>query len=170
MVKRRTYTAFRKPDGTTAVLVDNVRLLDARLDLRHHSDGPFEWGYGESGPAQLALALLADHLGDDDRAVALYKHFKRRVVWKLPAGGWTLTADDIAAALDKIEAQTARERLSDLLGVAMKATCYRCGRKHLFWGHDRDAVLGHMDADGWIESLAADGEVRFVCPDCHRHV
>ena len=38
--------------------------LDSRRDLWNHSPTGFEWGYCGSGPAQLALALLADHLGE----------------------------------------------------------------------------------------------------------
>ncbi len=40
---------------------DDERLPDRR-DLFNHSRG-FEWGYGGSGPAQLALALAADATG-----------------------------------------------------------------------------------------------------------
>jgi len=163
---QRTYTAKRRPNGTTAVLVDRTRLLDPRLDLQQHSPEGFDWGYGEGGPAQLALALLADHLGDDARALALYKHFKRRIVWKLPGAGWTLTSADIDEALEKIEAQTARERLSDVLGVAIRALCHACGKKHIFWAHDRDVALRYMDEARWVESLGADDEVRFTCPEC----
>ena len=32
-----------------------------RLDLVNHSPTGFEWGYGGSGPAQLAVAMLAHH-------------------------------------------------------------------------------------------------------------
>lgn len=42
--------------GQTFVTV-NGRALDPRFDLRFHSPDGFEWGYGGSGPAQLALAL-----------------------------------------------------------------------------------------------------------------
>lgn len=35
--------------------------LPLRLDLYDHSPTGFEWGYSGSGPAQLALAILADH-------------------------------------------------------------------------------------------------------------
>ena len=41
-----------------------------------HSPTGFEWGYVGSGPAQLSLALLADALGDDERAQDLYQQFK----------------------------------------------------------------------------------------------
>src|SRR5947209_8602479 len=43
--------------------------LPLRLDLFNHSPTGFSWGYGGSGPAQLALALLADALGDYEVAV-----------------------------------------------------------------------------------------------------
>jgi hypothetical protein len=36
-----------------------TRPLELRLDLFNHSPTGFEWGYGGSGPAQLALAILA---------------------------------------------------------------------------------------------------------------
>lgn len=41
-----------------------------------------EWGYGGSGPAQLALALLADATGDDGQAQKSYQRFK----WEVVAG------------------------------------------------------------------------------------
>jgi hypothetical protein len=51
-----------------------------RLDLFNHSPTGFEWGYAGSGPAQLALAILADVLRDDDRAVRLHQRFKFKVI------------------------------------------------------------------------------------------
>lgn len=166
MKRHRTYTGVRKPDGTTVVLVDKTVILPLRLDLRQHATEGFEWGYGEGGPAQLALALLADHLGDDEKALAVYSHVKRRLVWKLPALGWTVTGAEIEAVLKKIETQSARERLADLLGVVMKATCHACGRKRTFWAHDRESILREIDGSGWVEGLDADGEVHFKCGEC----
>jgi hypothetical protein len=64
--------------------------LPLRLDLFNHSPTGFSWGYTGSGPAQLALALLADALGDDDLAVRLHQDFKFKVVacWpKASVGG-----------------------------------------------------------------------------------
>ena len=52
--------------------------LPLRLDLDNHSPDGFAWGYGGSGPAQLALALLADALGDDAEALRLHMRFKWR--------------------------------------------------------------------------------------------
>lgn len=66
--------------------------LPPRNDLFNHSPDGFEWGYGGSGPAQLALAILADCLGDDDTAVQLHQQFKFGVIARLPRNeGWTLT-------------------------------------------------------------------------------
>ncbi len=77
--------------------------LPPRLDLREHSPTGFEWGYGGSGPAQLALALLADHLRDDTRALQLYQAFKRTVIAALPYHGWSLTSQEIDQALARLE-------------------------------------------------------------------
>lgn len=79
------------------------RPLRLRLDLRNHSPTGFAWGYGGSGPAQLALALLADLL-DDERALDLYQTFKWRVIGRLPyMEPWTLTEDHILSEVAAIE-------------------------------------------------------------------
>ena len=65
--------------------------LEPRLDLRDHSPTGFGWGYGGSGPAQLALAILADVTGDPELALSLYQDFKWECIAKLPQGQpWTL--------------------------------------------------------------------------------
>jgi hypothetical protein len=72
--------------------------LPPRFDLKRLSPTGFEWAYAGGGPAQLALALLADHLGDDSRALALYEPFMRSLVAELD-NSWELTSADIDAAL-----------------------------------------------------------------------
>ncbi len=61
-----------------------TRQLDLRLDLANHSPTGFCWGYGGSGPAQTALAILADYFGEDRLALAYYQQFKNRVIAHLP--------------------------------------------------------------------------------------
>jgi hypothetical protein len=79
-----------------------------RLDLFNHSPTGFGWGYGGSGPAQLALALLADSLGDNDRAIRLHQCFKFKVVACWPEGErWWITAEQIAAVVKVIEQEAA---------------------------------------------------------------
>jgi hypothetical protein len=80
--------------GEAYVRVDG-RPLDPRLDLANHSPTGFEWGYNGSGPAQLALALLADALGDDDEALCWYQHYKESVVSALRHDEWSLTEREI---------------------------------------------------------------------------
>ena len=68
------YRGQRTPEGSIVVREDDqgrTRPLPCRFDLRKHSLTGFEWGYGGSGPAQLALAVLADAVGSD-RAGACY--------------------------------------------------------------------------------------------------
>ena len=72
--------------------------LDPRFDLRRFSPTGYEWTYEGDGPRQLALALLADHLGDPQRALALAEAFMREVVARLD-NAWVLTSEDIDAAL-----------------------------------------------------------------------
>lgn len=100
----RVYKGRRTPDGCVVTVHDGEtrgKALRPRLGLRNHSPTGFEWGYGGSGPAQLALALLADCLGDDDRALDLYQAFKFAVVGKLEQEGWTLTEQSIARWVDE---------------------------------------------------------------------
>lgn len=54
-----------------------------------------------AGPQQLALALLADHLADDARALALHEAFMRDVVAELD-NAWELSSADIDDALGRI--------------------------------------------------------------------
>ena len=78
------------------------RRLNPRMDLWNHSPDGFEWGYSGSGPAQLALALLADHCGDDERALNWYHRFKWAVIAELPHREWILTSEDIDRVLQSL--------------------------------------------------------------------
>ena len=97
----KTYIGLRTDDGCVVSVTDGggCHRLDPRLDLRRHSPAGFEWGYAGSGPAQLALALAADVLVDDEAAQDIYQRLKGRVVARLPHAGWTLTAEELGDAL-----------------------------------------------------------------------
>ena len=92
----KVYEGGRSLDGAV-VTVDGAP-LDPRFDIRRFSRTGFEWTYEGDGPRQLALALLADHLGDPQRALALTEGFMRGVVAELD-NAWRLTSADIEAAL-----------------------------------------------------------------------
>lgn len=58
------------------VEIDGVR-LDPAPSLKHvrHSPDGFEWGYGGSGPAQLAFAILLHLTGDPDWSREQYRRY-----------------------------------------------------------------------------------------------
>jgi hypothetical protein len=92
------YVGTRTKEGCEVVKqVDGLSAgpLDPRLDLWNHSTTGFEFGYGGSGPAQLALAILADALGDEQLAVRLHQQFKWAFVARFPREGFTMTAEEI---------------------------------------------------------------------------
>ena len=65
-----------------------------------HSPTGIEWGYGGSGPADLALSVLLA-LTDEQAANALYHRFKHEVVASVPDEGGVLRAVDVRAWVEK---------------------------------------------------------------------
>jgi hypothetical protein len=108
----KVYHGMRTENGCTVVVEEDGEFtgLTLRLDLKNHSPDGLEWGYSGSGPAQLALALAADVLGDDDKAQELYQQLKFKVIGRLPHEGWVLTEQSLRAALEAIEQQQDRPR------------------------------------------------------------
>lgn len=78
------FIQYDKPEEGSTMLLG----LGPSLAIRNHSPDGFSWGYSGSGPIQLALAILLDHLGHKvgGRALAakLYQSFKRKFI--APAG------------------------------------------------------------------------------------
>ena len=84
-------------DGDVWIIDDNQRVsrLDPRLDIVNHSPTGFAWGYGGSGPAQLAFAILAAVVGVV-RARELYQFYKRDVICKLDQkAGFVITQQSV---------------------------------------------------------------------------
>ena len=52
-----------------------------------HSPAGFEWGYGGSGPADLALNILLAATGDRDFSARHHQDFKWQYVSRLPFDG-----------------------------------------------------------------------------------
>lgn len=89
-------------DGT----LQNPRPVPLYRNLRDHSPSGFEWGYGGSGPSQLALALCAEALADHERALRVYQHFKWQHVATFPRAGWRLTNEQIVYDVEQLEAMS----------------------------------------------------------------
>jgi hypothetical protein len=103
----KTYIGQRNEDGSLTVYTkydgssQSLRKLDPRFDLRNHSPGGFECGYNGSGPAQLALAICADTLMDDEKAQNVYQYFKRSTIASLSQDAdWELTEAQVLEILN----------------------------------------------------------------------
>lgn len=95
----KVYEGGRSLEG--AVVTVDDRPLDPRFDIHVFSRAGFEWTYEGDGPRQLALALLADHLGDAAAAMRLSGPFMHAVVAELD-NAWRLTSTEIDAALQTL--------------------------------------------------------------------
>jgi len=69
----------------------------------NHSPTGLSWGYGGSGPCQLALALLCDAIGKE-RALAIYQEFKEEQVAKWsPTKDWGMSRFQLSSMAESIE-------------------------------------------------------------------
>ncbi len=94
MTQSHLYEGHR---GARFVVTKDGKPLDpARSQkVRNHSPDGFAWGYGGSGPAQLALALLLEE-ADEETARAYYQRFKWSVIARLDQNKpWSLTSEQI---------------------------------------------------------------------------
>jgi Family of unknown function (DUF6166) len=92
----KTYQGRRTMDGLV-VTVDGAP-LSPHYDVRQFTKRGFEWTYEGTSPQQLALAILFEHTGDRERAVALSGPFMKDVIANLD-NDWRLTGDEVEAYL-----------------------------------------------------------------------
>ena len=85
-------------EGTISNVVVTVNSEPLKHRVYHSPDG-FNFGYGGSGPADLARSILWDHLGKEPAPV-LYQDFKFRFVsgWK---DVWEITSEEIQNWINK---------------------------------------------------------------------
>lgn len=78
------------------VYLDGKKLdIEPSLKYRNHSPSGFMWGYGGSGPAQLALAIMLKTLkgSSSEYRIPDYQKFKFDVIAKLPQKPCVATVD-----------------------------------------------------------------------------
>ena len=73
----KTFAGRRTIDGLV-VTVDG-RPLPEHQEIKQFTKYGFEWTYEGENPQQLALAILYEHTGDRDRAIALSEPFMRKI-------------------------------------------------------------------------------------------
>ena len=85
-----------------------TRDLPLRLMWANHSPTGFEWGYAGSGPAQLALAILAEFL-PKNQSLRLHQQFKFQKICHLPRNGWIMREEEIVTWITSKQANTSGE-------------------------------------------------------------
>jgi hypothetical protein len=90
-------------DGDYGVVTVDGHVLDPERSraLRDHSPDGFAWGYGGSGPAQLALAILLAAGAAPNVAIAHYQDFKDAYVSTWDSGESFAVDVDVLAWLDR---------------------------------------------------------------------
>lgn len=84
--------------STRQVFIDGDELTPHEsLAVHKHSLDGFSWGYGGSGPSQLALAIMLHITGKPDR----YQDFKWRFIAPLPQSDFKIEIDIIKWINDK---------------------------------------------------------------------
>ena len=94
----RNEDVHRHTDHRRADCDSGCALLDEAYDVKKLTSWGFEWTYEGAEPQQLALAILADHFGNGEKAIAHCEQFMRDVVANMD-NDWILTSDDIDKAL-----------------------------------------------------------------------
>lgn len=76
-----------KIEANNGIVYLNGKILHPQKSQKvwNHSPDGFAWGYGGSGPAQLALAILLE-LTDQETAIRNYQDFKWKVISQIPQG------------------------------------------------------------------------------------
>src|SRR6202035_3847736 len=99
----KTYRGTRTEGGVTVEVEEDGKRksLPLHLYVRNHSPTGFEWGYGGSGPAQLALAICVRCLGLEAGQIT-YQCFKSQFVASWPHEGWEITSDEIHEWYSKV--------------------------------------------------------------------
>lgn len=91
--------------GASGAVTFGGQPINPSFDLCNHSPTGFSWGYGGSGPAQLALALAMHRTKNSQRAKRIYPFLKAVLISQLPFNqDWSLTADQLDDGIKKAEA------------------------------------------------------------------
>jgi hypothetical protein len=100
----KKYMGDRTIDGVK-VSVDGAP-LDPCVNVTEFTKNGFEWSYEGPEPRQLALALLVDHLGNNEAAKVSVEPFMRAIVANF-GNEWEMTTADIDQALAALSGKTA---------------------------------------------------------------
>ena len=122
----RVYVGERTSDlpGDTAVAVEEGGCRWPLPHVVYHSPSGLSWGYHGSGPADCALSILADALGErptpaqlrrgEPRCWRWHQTFKRDVIARFPlTGGWRLPLVEVEAWIARRREREAADEAAD---------------------------------------------------------
>lgn len=90
----KTYIIQRSPRGVhCSVMPETGPLYPLPHLLRHSPDG-FEYGYGGSGPSDLARSIVGDLLGEKDPKPSLYRPVTHRLISQISGDGPVFVAEE----------------------------------------------------------------------------
>jgi hypothetical protein len=92
------YQGTRDASGLCRVIRSDGTDLPLRLDVRSHSPAGFQWGYGGSGPAQLALAILLDAAEGtytEGQVEGIHQRFKAEQIVSIDVDVWVMFCKDV---------------------------------------------------------------------------
>ena len=92
----KIYEGRRTMDGL--VVTVGGKPLPEHYEIKQFTRRGFEWTYEGTSPQQLALAILFDHLGDKERAIALSEPYMKDVIANLD-NDWRLTGEEVETYL-----------------------------------------------------------------------
>lgn len=100
------YTGIRVDNVCTVLvqLIEEGKVENESYPLTHilrHSPDGFQWGYGGSGPSDLALSIMTDYFSRQGVVTSLteadgcYQAFKWDFISKIAEDGWSITDEQI---------------------------------------------------------------------------
>lgn len=94
----KVYRGRRLPGDTVVTVETNDDSYELPHHVHHSPDG-FEWGYGGSGPAELAKDILWDFLGEQP-SPQLYQQFKWDLIAPVQSDTLVIRDTDVSAWLE----------------------------------------------------------------------
>lgn len=88
------YTPYTGGDIVLERLPSGQKKVNVEHRIKKHSPTGFEWRYGGSGPADLALNILLNFVSEE-MAYWLHQEFKSQVIASIPEKGGVIKREDI---------------------------------------------------------------------------
>lgn len=99
----KRYDLDRGPGGPRCMVVKDGDVAQQIYRLRHlvhHSPSGIEFGYGGSGPGDLARSIVGDLLGTVNPDPAIYQRVKWDLIAGMPEAGGVITEEQLRASIE----------------------------------------------------------------------